>query len=46
MKEAITPTTEILDDLTPVETIKEDVIKENTDKPVTDSKKKKKTKKK
>lgn len=46
MKEAITPITETLDDLTPIETIKEDVIKENTDKPVTDSKKKKKTKKK
>ena len=46
MKEAITPTTEILDDLTPIETIKEDVIKENTDKPVTDSKKKKKKTKK
>lgn len=46
MKEAITPITETLDDLTPIETIKEDVIKENTDKPVTDSKKNKKTKKK
>ena len=44
MKEEITPITETLDDLTPIETIKEDVIKENTDKPVTDSKKKKKTK--